>query len=116
MPILRDRSVIGVVSRVDLLQALISLGPEAYTHKPAGAHTADDDLRAAVMVALQRHNWSQARRSDVVISHGVVHLWGTVANDAMRSTYVETVRGVPGVSSVENHMHVGRPPVRLGRF
>lgn len=116
VPILRDRSVVGIVSRVDLLQALISLGPDAYAHKPAGAYTADDDLRAAVMAALQRQNWSQARRSDVVISHGVVHLWGTVANDLMRSACVEAVRTVPGVSQVENHMHVGRPPARLGRI
>ena len=116
VPILRDRSVVGVVSRVDLLQALISLGPDAYAHKPAVAYTADDELRAAVMAALQRQNWSQARRSDVVISHSVVHLWGTVANDLIRSACVEAARTVPGVSSVENHMHVGRPPARLGRF
>jgi CBS domain-containing protein len=115
VPILRDRSVVGIVSRVDLLQALISLGPEAYAPKPAEAQTSDDTLRASVMAALQRQNWSQARRSDIVISHGVVHLWGTVANDSIRSTYVETVRKVPGVSSVENHMHVGRPLARPGR-
>jgi CBS-domain-containing membrane protein len=96
VPILRDRSVVGIVGRIDLLQALISLGPEAYAHKPADAQTTDDTLRASVMAALQRRNWSQARRSDVVISHGVVHLWGTVANDSIRSTYVETLQAVPG--------------------
>ena len=116
VPILRDRSVVGIVSRIDLLQALISLGPEAYAHKPAEAQTTDDTLRSSVMAALQGRNWSQARRSDVVISHGVVHLWGTVANDSIRSTYVEAARKVPGVSSVENHMHVGRPSVRPGRY
>jgi CBS domain-containing protein len=116
VPILRDRSVIGVVSRVDLLRALISLGPDAYVQRSAATHTADEDLRSAVMAALQKQDWSQARRSDVVISHGVVHLWGMVANDAMRSAYVEAVRHVPGVQSVENHMHVGRPPARPGRL
>jgi CBS domain-containing protein len=78
VPIPRDRSVVGIVSRIDLLQALISLSPDAYAQKPAEAQTTDDTLRATVMAALQRQNWSQARRSDVVISHGVVHLWGTV--------------------------------------
>jgi CBS domain-containing protein len=115
VPILRDRSVVGVVSRVDLLQALISLGPAAYVQRSAATHSADEDLRSTVMAALQKQNWSQARRSDVVISHGVVHLWGMVANDSLRSAYVETARRVPGVSSVENHMHVGRPPVRPSR-
>jgi CBS domain-containing protein len=115
VPVARDRSVVGIVSRVDLLQALISVGPEAYAQRPAGTHTADAGLRPAVMAALQRQDWSQARRSDVVISHGVVHLWGMVANDSMRRTYVEAVRRVPGVSLVENHMHVGRPSARPSR-
>jgi len=112
VPILRDRSVVGIVSRIDLLQALISVGPQAYAHKAVSAHTADEELRAAVMAALQRQNWANARRSDVVASHGVVHLWGMVADDSMRSAYVEAARNVPGVRSVENHMHVGRSPAR----
>jgi len=116
VPILRDGSVVGVVSRVDILQALVSLGEGMYVPKPAAARTADDNLRLPVMAALQRENWAQVGRSDVVISHGVVHLWGVVASDALRSGYVEAVRKVPGVTSVENHMHVGRPHVGIGRF
>jgi CBS domain-containing protein len=115
VPVVHDRSVVGIVSRVDLLQALISVGPDAYAQKPAVAHTADESLRPAVMAALQQRDWSQARRSDVVISHGVIHLWGMVANDLMRSAYAEAVHKVPGVKSVENHMHVGRPPTRPDR-
>jgi len=116
VPILRDGSVVGVVSRVDILQALVSLGEGMYVPKPAAARTADDNLRLPVMAALQRENWAQVGRSDVVISHGVVHLWGVVASDGARSAYVEAVRKVPGVTSVENHMHVGRPHVGIGRF
>jgi hypothetical protein len=64
VPILRDRSVVGIVGRVDLLQALISLGPHVYVQRAAAAHTADEDPRSAVTTALQGQNWSQARRSD----------------------------------------------------
>jgi CBS domain-containing protein len=109
VPIVRGGLVVGIVSRVDLLRALISLGLDAYTHAPEGVRTVDDQLRSAVVTVLAEHNWSQVPRADVVISHGVVHLWGVVTNDAMRSTFVEAVRSVPGVKSVENHMHVGRP-------
>jgi CBS domain-containing protein len=116
VPILRDGSVVGVVSRVDILQALVSVGEGMYVPKPAAARTADDKLRPAVMEALQRQNWAQVGRSDVVIAHGVVHLWGVVPSDAARSAYVEAVRKVAGVTSVENHMHVGRPHVGVGRL
>jgi CBS domain-containing protein len=111
VPVLRDGAVVGIVSRIDLLQALVSLGAGMYVPKPAAARTADDNLRSPVMAALQRQDWARVGRSDVVISHGVVHLWGVVASDALRSAYVEAVRKVPGVTSVENHMHVGRPHV-----
>jgi len=84
--------------------------------KPASARTADDELRTPVMAALQRQDWARVGRSDVVISHGVVHLWGVVASDALRAAYVDAVRKVPGVTSVENHMHVGRPHVGASRF
>ena len=116
VPILRDSSVVGVVSRVDILQALVSVGAGMYVPKSAGARTVDDNLRPAVMAALQRQNWAQVGRSDVVIAHGVVHLWGVVPSDALRSAFVDAVREVPGVTSVENHMHVGRPHVGARRL
>jgi len=86
VPILRGRSVVGIVSRVDLLRALISLGLDSYTHAPVETHDSNERLRSAVMTILTQLNWSQVRRSDIVISHGAVHLWGMVAGDAMRST------------------------------
>jgi osmotically-inducible protein OsmY len=39
-----------------------------------------------------------------------------VPSDAMRSAFVDAVRTVPGVTSVENHMHVGRPRMGVGRL
>jgi CBS domain-containing protein len=116
VPILRDGSIVGIVSRIDLLQAVVSVGEGMFVPKPAAARRADDDLRPAIMEALQRHNWAQVGRSDVVIAHGVVHLWGVVPSDAMRSAFVDAVRTVPGVTSVENHMHVGRPRMGVGRL
>jgi CBS domain-containing protein len=116
VPILRGDSLVGVVSRVDILQALVSVGEGMFVPKPAAARTADDKLREPVMAALQQHDWARVGRSDVVISHGVVHLWGVVASDALRSAFVEAVHKVPGVTSVENHMHVGRPHAGARRF
>jgi CBS domain-containing protein len=114
VPILRDRKVVGVVSRADLLKSLISLGPDAFADKPAAAQVGDDSLHSAVMAALEQHDWSRARRSDVVVSQGVVHLWGMVASDTARTAYVDAAGQVPGVKSVKNHIHVGRL-IRAGR-
>jgi CBS domain-containing protein len=114
IPIVRDNAIVGVVSRVDLLRTLISVGLDAYTQAAPAAGPADEALRVAIFTVLARHGWSAVHRSDVVISHGVVHLWGMAASDDARTAYVEAVRSVPGVRAVENHMHVGRRmrPVR----
>ncbi len=114
VPIVGKHGVIGIVSRTDLLQALISVGLDAYTHAAPDAREENERLRSAVMAVLLREGWARVQRSDVVISSGVVHLWGMVGSDATRAAYVDAVSSVPGVKLVENHMHVGRP-YRPGR-
>ena len=92
VPILRGNLVVGMVSRIDLVQALISVGLEAYSEAPIDAQTADERTRVSVMTVLLRLNWSQTRRGAVVIMDGVVHLWGMMASDAQRGAFVEAVR------------------------
>jgi CBS domain-containing protein len=110
VPIMRDQAIVGIVSRVDLLKALISVGPRVYAPQPPA--TDDQQLRGTVVAALRGHNWSVAQWFDAVVSGGVVHLWGVVPSDAVRQTYVDAARQVPGVEAVENHMHVGRAAAR----
>lgn len=111
VPILKGNAVVGIVSRVDLLRALVSVGLDAYTRVAPAAESSDEALRAAVIGVLVRMGWSDVSRSDVVISHGTVHLWGMVASSETRESFVEAVRTVPGVETVDNHMHVGAPRV-----
>jgi len=106
IPIVRDGAVVGIVSRIDLLRALLTLGREAFLQERPGARRADQELRDAVIAALDGHDWSQALRSDVVASRGTIHLWGLVASDALRKTYIQVAEGVTGVGSVQSHMHV----------
>jgi len=106
LPIVRDGAVVGIVSRIDLLRALLSLGREAFLQGRPGSRQEDRKLRDAVIAALADHGWSQAIRSDVVASQGTIHLWGLVANDALRTTYIQVAEGVDGVSNVQSHLHV----------
>jgi CBS-domain-containing membrane protein len=113
VPILRDGAVVGIVSRVDILRGLISLSTGA-----DGAHSAfrrDEELRREIYAACQGRSWSQARQVDIVVSGGVAHLWGVAPNDLVRAAYKAAAENVPGVKTVEVHMHIVPPPAtRVG--
>ncbi len=113
LPILRDGAVVGIVSRIDLLRALISLNAAA---GPDGTRPGrDDQLRREISAACQGRAWSQARQLDVVVNGGVAHLWGIAPSDLVRNAYRAAAQNVPGVSAVEVHMHVVPPsPTRVG--
>jgi len=117
VPVRRGHSVVGMVSRVDLVQALITHRPaaEAAQSIPAPRPAANQNLRREVEQALRGRSWSLARRADVVVQDGVAHIWGVVPSDMVRRAYRVAAENVPGVKAVENHMHVVPPsPMRLG--
>jgi CBS domain-containing protein len=109
LPVTRDKSVVGVVSRVDLLKALLSRRATAAVF-PATAdpppHSATAVLNGAFLAAVNGHCWSVARRGDVVVNGGIAHLWGVVPSTAVLEAYRSAAANVPGVKSVEVHMHV----------
>jgi CBS domain-containing protein len=113
VPILRDKAVVGMVSRIDLLKGLLSrpsanqaVGGATAAGPAAAPGSADARLRGDVVLALHGQSWSQALRSDVVVDGGVVHLWGIVPNEFVRQAYADAVRKVPGVKAVESHMQI----------
>jgi osmotically-inducible protein OsmY len=59
-----------------------------------------------VTAAVSGHDWSVARRGDVVVNGGVAHLWGVVPSTEILEAYRNAAAKVPGVRSVEVHMHV----------
>ncbi len=113
LPILRDGAVVGIVSRIDLLRALISSNPASGDGEAAPRR--DDQLRREISAACQGRTWSQARQLDVVVNGGVAHLWGVAPSDLVRNAYRAAAQNVPGVTAVEVHMHIVPPPaIRLG--
>lgn len=112
VPILDNGMVVGIASRVDILRGLISLGS---ADKAPPAIRRDDELRRAVYAACQGRSWSLAKQMDVVVNNGVAHLWGVAPNVLVRQAYRAAAGNVPGIKTVEVHMHVAAPPVtRVG--
>jgi CBS domain-containing protein len=99
LPVVEDGRLIGIVSRADLLRALMSREPQGSVEQRT-----DGQLRRDVIQAISRQAWASAWPTNVVVSSGVVHLWGFVQSDIARRAYRVAAENVPGVRKVRNHL------------
>lgn len=100
VPVLRDGVVVGIVSRGNLLHALAG-------HRDDGpaAPTADDrTIRQNVYAALQGKGWTSHGATNVIVTDGVVELWGWVETDAERKAMLVAAQEIDGVQKVIDHL------------
>ena len=95
LPVLRDGRVIGVVSRSDLLRALLPASPDG-----AAAAESDQAIRGAIAARMRRGTWARAPRLSFEVKDGVVGFHGSHGSDATRRATYALAAGVPGVVRV----------------
>jgi len=101
LPVLDGDKLVGIVSRSNLLRAIASIAPAA---QPVEAD--DAAIREALLAELTRQPWSRRAENSVVVTDGVVHLWGLVTlPEELRALQLAAER-IPGVKAVKNHMIV----------
>ena len=113
IPILRGRSLVGIVRRADLMKALLSRPNAGATAATASSEVADDELRRAVVTAIRKVGVSVGGGFDVVARNGVVHLWGEVHDEEHHRLCRAATANVPGVKDISSHMQTmpRRPPM-----
>lgn len=109
IPIVRDNKLVGIVSRANILGALLSREPENAAGQPD-----DKKLRQAVVEAFDREAWKSRWPVNVVVSDGVVHLWGFVGGEDVRKAYRVAAENVPGVKKVTSHLRSMPASVGMG--
>ena len=96
VPIIEDGKLLGIVSRSNLVQALAS------SLQAEPAEEADREIRHELLSRLADQDWTDFGSRNVIVTGGVVHLWGLVGSPEERTalvTLAEGVRGVVGVSA-----------------
>jgi len=97
VPVVHDGKIVGIVSRADLLQVLASGGA-------ASANEESDRLiRERLLAELRTQEWANPAESNVVVSDGVVHFWGTVGSEEERRALRVVAENIPGVRGIEDH-------------
>jgi CBS domain-containing protein len=99
LPVTADGHVVGVVSRSDLLRALIG------RVRPVEPQDTDDrSIRTAILNALEEQSWAPTTTLNVTVAGGVVDLWGTITNEPERNGIRVVAENTAGVKKVNDHM------------
>jgi len=97
LPVVQDGKLVGIVSRANLLHALASVAREVKA--PAGD---DATIREQILAECARQPW--APHVNVVVSDGVVGLWGVITDERERQALIVAAENVPGVKAVHDHL------------
>lgn len=89
LPVLRDGRVVGIVTRADVLRALV---------RP------DEEIAAAVRNALLHELWVDIARMTIDVRGGVVYLDGEVADEGEKRLAERWIRSIDGVVDVESRL------------
>ncbi|MCF3936700.1 CBS domain-containing protein [Acuticoccus sp. M5D2P5] len=104
VPVVDGHTLVGIVSRADLLRAVAARGSAAIV--PASAD--DETIREAVLTKLRSMSWAPLTRLNVVVNDGVVSFWGFVDDKELTRAMKVAAEEVPGVRGVE--MNVSETP------
>jgi CBS domain-containing protein len=97
LPVLRAGTLVGIVTRANIMHALVSLAAE--TKVPAGDDAA---IREQIRAECKKQSW--APMTNVVVRNGVVELWGTITDERERQALIVASENVPGVKTVHDHL------------
>jgi CBS domain-containing protein len=97
LPVLHDGKLVGIVTRANIMHALVSLAVEA--KPPAGG---DATIREQILAECAKQSW--APMANVVVRNGVVELWGSITDERERQALKVASENVAGVKAVHDHL------------
>jgi CBS domain-containing protein len=99
LPVMHGKTVVGIVSRANLMRALASLGRTA----PHAAKS-DTAIRDQILAELDKQPWAPVALIDIVVHDGVVELWGTITEERQGAALKVCAENISGVKKVLNHL------------
>ncbi|WP_027169482.1 CBS domain-containing protein [Mesorhizobium sp. WSM3224] len=104
VPILDQDRMVGIITRSDLLRALLRILPKS------GAATADDEvIRRNIIAELQGQSWSGGDLIGVTVDKGDVELSGAIFDERQRKAAVVAAENVAGVKKVTDKLFCAGP-------
>jgi len=99
LPVVAGDKMVGIVSRADLLRALVADAEKAPT-LPA----TDEEIRANLLAEIDKQRWAPRAVLRIAVSHGIVELRGTITDERERLALRIAAENIPGVKGVTDHL------------
>ncbi len=101
VPVVREGKLVGIVSRADLVRALASCenGGTDVSSTPD-----DQRIRRTLLQTFSSEGLETAGHVNVIVTDGIVHLWGIAESEDNRRALRVAAENVPGVRGVEDHL------------
>ncbi len=96
VPVTHDGQLVGIVSRVDLLRLIAMAEPDECA-------PGDIAIRRSILSRLGEMAFDNFVKLSIIVSYGVVHLWGNVGSTSEREAARVVSEGVRGVTGVVDH-------------
>lgn len=98
LPVLRGDTVLGVVSRSDVLKGLLAALPNREGARP------DAEIKAAIAAELDKLGWAPTASVSVAVLNGVVTFNGAISDERLRDGLKVVAENIPGVVAVRDRM------------
>jgi osmotically-inducible protein OsmY len=96
---MRGNKVLGIVTRSNLMHAMVSLA------RPAPKVAKDDaTIRQKLLGEIKKEKWALSSMINVVVRDGVVELWGAIVDERQREALKVAAENIPGVKEVKDHL------------
>jgi len=99
VPVIEGDVLVGVVSRLDLLRAVLRAIEAQYSEDRS-----DDDIREQILAELAKAAWVPRDGLSISVKDGVVDLDGVILEEKEREALRVVAENVAGVRAVEDHL------------
>lgn len=105
VPVVRDGKLVGIVSRADIVRALVAVGPR--WNQPI---ISDERVRQDMLAELKKLPFAIAAHTNVIVDDSAVHVWGHVDSPEQRRAILLAAEEKAGGRKVMDHLVDWRIP------
>ena len=109
VPVVRGDLLVGIVSRGDIVRALLRLTEQAAPTPPCARDRSR--VRQQVLDRIREQPWINGGAINVIATENGVELWGNTETEDQRRAIKILIEELPDAGLVEDHLTVGMPRI-----